>query len=89
MKKILFPALLVVLGTGTAFATKMANQTNKAIVPGYVMIPDGNGNFTCEQAGKNCSDIPTGPICELSDGTQLKEQVSETFCDNVLREIPQ
>jgi hypothetical protein len=52
MKKILFPALLVVLGTGTAFATKMAKQTNKAIVPGYVMVPDGNGNFTVSKQVK-------------------------------------
>lgn len=88
MKKILFPALLVVLGTGTALATNMASQTDKAIVPGYVMVPDGNGNFTCDAAGKNCSDIPTGPFCKLSDGTQLQEKISETFCDNALREIP-
>ncbi|MCD0477808.1 DUF6520 family protein [Chryseobacterium sp. LC2016-29] len=88
MKKILFPALLVVLGTGTAFATKMANKTEKATVPGYRMVQDENGDFACVAAGKNCSDIPTGPICQLADGTQLQEQISETFCDNLLREIP-
>lgn len=88
MRKFIFPVALVLLGTGSAFATKVAKENKKAIVPGYRVVNLGGGQFSCEDAGKDCSNVNEGPICTWTDGvTQLKTQVSPTMCGITLHEI--
>lgn len=89
MKKFIFPVAMILLGTGSAFATKVVNEKTKANVPGYRVVNLGSGQFSCVDAGKKCSDINTGPICTWSiDGTTpLQSLVSPTMCGTTLHEI--
>ncbi|AZA47067.1 hypothetical protein EG346_02130 [Chryseobacterium carnipullorum] len=91
MKKFIFPVALVLLGTGSAFATKVAKENKKAIVAGYRLVNNGNGTFSCLNAEKDCSDENVGPVCTWTSdpSVQLRELVSPTMCGTLLHEIPQ
>lgn len=79
MKKLFFPALVVLMGAGAAFATK-ATTSKLAIVDGY-RIDAVSGE--CIKENK-CSTIP-GETCVWSadDSTPLHE-LSETMCGDEL-----
>ncbi|WP_312304001.1 DUF6520 family protein [Chryseobacterium sp.] len=89
MRKFIFPVALVLLGTGSAFATKVAKENKKAIAPGYRVVNLGGGQFSCVNAEKDCSDVNQGPICTWAvDGTTpLQSLVSPTMCGITLHEI--
>ncbi|REC60144.1 hypothetical protein DRF65_22605 [Chryseobacterium pennae] len=89
MRKFIFPVALVLLGTGSAFATKVAKENKKAIVQGYRVVNLGGGQFSCVNAEKDCSDVNQGPVCTWSvDGsTPLQSLVSPTMCGITLHEI--
>ncbi|MGX9986855.1 DUF6520 family protein [Soonwooa purpurea] len=85
MKRFIIPSLVLLLGSGAAFA--MQSQSNKATHIGYRLI-NQDGEFTCEP-DKNCTDINNGVICTWSgDGaTPLRKAESPTMCVQTLYEI--
>ncbi|ANF50316.1 hypothetical protein A0O34_07215 [Chryseobacterium glaciei] len=88
MRKFFLPAVIVLIGAGTAFASHLAKNNSKAIVAGYRIVSLGGGQFSCENADKDCSDVETGPICTWSDGlTSLKQFDTPTMCGETLHEI--
>lgn len=91
MKKILFPVLLVALGTGSAFATMSVKQSTNALESAYVIVDEGGGQFRCEDADQECSDVALGPFCiwEQDNTTELRSVGSGTMCGNKLHQIPQ
>ncbi|WP_312078500.1 DUF6520 family protein [Chryseobacterium sp.] len=88
MKNLFFSALVVLLGTGAAFATNNANKSKSAIVEGHYY--DNNLN-RCESAQVDCSTIDFGDMCEWSVGEEtivLREE-GVTTCGAQLFKVPQ
>lgn len=90
MKKVLFPVILVVLGTESAFATMMVKKSTKAVIPAYIRVSDGGGQFHCEAADQQCSDVAEGPFCiwEQDNSTELYNIDTGTMCGSKLYELP-
>lgn len=86
MKKILFPALIVAMGAGAAFASNMASKTAK-VIPTYRI----DANNKCVQVQQDCN-ATTGFLCKWDvDGTSQLHQFmdSETQCsDELYRTTP-
>ncbi|TXF77795.1 DUF6520 family protein [Chryseobacterium sp.] len=79
MKKLIFPVALVVIGAGSAFATKASNAKDDAIVPAYRMDPESG---LCVEANQQCSTLG-GPVCKwAADGVTVlhDEPISPTEC---------
>ncbi|MBW8523820.1 hypothetical protein K0U91_01095 [Chryseobacterium chendengshani] len=89
MRKFIFPVVLVLMGTGSAFATKVVKESKQAIESGYRLVNHGEGQFECINTGKDCSTVAGGPVCTWSvDNTvQLRAAASETMCGELLYEI--
>ncbi|WP_262152710.1 DUF6520 family protein [Chryseobacterium foetidum] len=91
MKKILFPVVLIVLGTGSAFATMMAKENKKAIVKGYRIVDVGGGQFECQNTLQDCSNIAIGAFCQWTADPNVELHnagASETMCGDNLYELP-
>ncbi|AYM99212.1 DUF6520 family protein [Chryseobacterium balustinum] len=90
MKKFLFPVVLVLVGTGSALATNVAKKSNKALVPAYRIVSVGGGQFQCQNAEQQCSDVNNGIVCkwEVDGTTDLHNEGSGTMCGSELFEIP-
>lgn len=90
MKKILFPVILVALGTGSAFATMLAKKSTQDLASGYRIVNFGGGQFQCEDADQECSTIVSGDACEWSVDTsvELHRIGSDTMCGTPLYKIP-
>ncbi|WP_374362333.1 DUF6520 family protein [Cloacibacterium sp.] len=87
MKRFMIPAAVILLGTGAAFATKVSNNNAKAIFDGYLRIDEGNGQFRCENTGKQCTD-EDGPTCVWAvDGVTPLRKAGGTMCGATLNEI--
>lgn len=91
MKKFLFPVVLVALGTGSAFATKVVKKSSQSLEAAYVRIDEGGGQFRCEDAAQDCSTVSLGPFCiwEQDNTTELRSVGSDTMCGNKLHQIPE
>ncbi len=87
MKNLFFSAFIVLLSTGAAFATKKANNSERAIVPGYHF---DNAQGLCNSTGEDCSTVFSDDVCTWSaDGSILREFDSPTMCGNQLYKIPE
>lgn len=87
MKNFFFSALVVLLGTGAAFATKKANNVKSAIVSGYHFDA---AQGLCIDAQQDCSNVFSNEACTWSeDGSTLREIDSPTMCGNPLYKVPQ
>ncbi|OCK51214.1 hypothetical protein BA768_17370 [Chryseobacterium sp. CBo1] len=89
MKKLIFPVVLVLMGTGSAFATKMVKESKQAIEAGYRLVNHGEGQFECINADQDCSNVASGKVCTWSadPSVQLRAVGSETMCGELLYEI--
>lgn len=89
MKKFIFPVVLVLIGSGSAFATKAVKESRQAIESGYRLVNQGEGQFECVNADKDCSTIATNSVCTWSadPSVQLRAVGSETMCGELLYEI--
>lgn len=79
----MIPVVLILMGTGAAFASKAAKGNAAMITPVY-RIDAASG--LCEQVNQTCSDIQ-GDVCTWSaDGTTALHDVptSPTECGRVL-----
>lgn len=87
MKALILPALTVLLGVGSAFATQNAKQDAKAIVPGYRL--GGVGEQACVRTPQNCETVNTGDVCTWFDGTTMHnlKQLNDSECVVDLYEI--
>lgn len=86
MKKFIFPALVILLGTGAAFATGKANKSKNLIVKGYHF---DNVEGLCIKTEQDCSTVYSNDLCTWGvDGPSLREEGS-TVCENPLYMIPQ
>lgn len=71
MKRVILPALVIVLAVASAFTTEAASKKRVAIVSGY--LPHDSQGENCEQKD-NCSDANTGTLCRVGQapsGQQL------------------
>jgi hypothetical protein len=62
MKKVILPALVIVLAVTSAFTTEAASKSSLAIVAGY--LPHNPQGTDCEQKD-DCSDVNTGTLCRV------------------------
>ncbi|MBV6880458.1 DUF6520 family protein [Epilithonimonas ginsengisoli] len=85
MKKVMISAVVILFGTGAAFATNY--KSTKAIFTGYRLVNSG-GELQCEP-DKNCTDVDTGAICTWSsdNATPLHRLESPSMCVQTLYEI--
>ncbi len=90
MKKFLIPVVLILVGTGSALATNVAKKTSKALVPAYRIVSVAGGQFQCQNADQQCSDVNNGIVCkwEVDGTTDLHNEGSGTMCGSELFEIP-
>lgn len=80
MKKVILPALVVVLAATSAFTTEAASKKSVSIVAGY--LPHNPEGTDCEQKN-NCSDVNTGTLCRVGQapsGQQLFIMNSNDEC---------
>ncbi|MBD8084646.1 hypothetical protein [Chryseobacterium caseinilyticum] len=91
MKKFIFPVVLVLIGTGSAYATKAVKENKKAIEAGYRLVNHGGGQFECVDAEKECTTVANANVCTWTGpgSAQLRAVGSETMCGDLLYEIPQ
>lgn len=71
MKKLIVPAVVIVMAVTSAFSTGDSSKKNLAIVPGFIK-PNAEGT-NCEKKD-NCSTVNTGILCRVdqsSSGAQL------------------
>ncbi len=83
LKNFILPAALVVLGVGSAFASKPAKTNDAAIVDGYVKRP--NETVKCQNTGIKCS-TEDGPTCtaDVGRGTETLYMLVGTSCPTAL-----
>lgn len=79
MKNLIFPAVLLLIGTGSALATKTAEKQKAAIVSGY-RINAQTG--LCEITEQDCNTQGVDVCVWSEDGTtQLRDApISPTMC---------
>ncbi|GAA6765742.1 hypothetical protein AAFH68_16800 [Flavobacterium sp. CGRL1] len=71
MKKVILPALVIVLAVTSAFTTEASSKSSLAVVEGY--LPHNAQGSNCEQKD-DCSDVNTGTLCrvgQVSTGQRL------------------
>lgn len=76
----MLPAAIVLFGVGSAFASNISKQNEKAIVKGYIYDED---HEHCEMTNVDCSTVPSANICSDGLGNQLRE-LDGTSCSNFL-----
>ncbi|WP_312921750.1 DUF6520 family protein [Empedobacter brevis] len=85
LKQIILPAVIVLMGTGVAFATNQAKKENATNKMGYYFDEE-----TVECIPKaECSDVP-GQLCTWTDEDNVSHQLnelSETSCVTPLYRI--
>ena len=82
MKKLIIPMAVVLMGTGAAFATKLASNTANKAMPTYRI--DENGH--CKDVDQECDEGGTF-LCTWNDdgASQLyKFKINETTCSSQL-----
>ncbi|MCS3533070.1 DUF6520 family protein [Chryseobacterium sp. JUb7] len=87
MKKFLIPAVLIIMSTGGALASKTVSSSAKAVTQGYRI---GNMNEDpCVPVEKSCETINTGTLCTYFDGTSTHnlQNISGSVCVGELYEI--
>ncbi len=88
LRKFILPAVVVIFGAGSAFATNLNKNAHKAVKDGYVFRP---GELEeCQNTHISCSD--TGSVictANVGMGTENLRDLSGTSCPNNLFEIPQ
>lgn len=84
-KKFLLPAVMVLAGTGSAFATHAAKDDSKAPRPGYAF--HAGENPQCIASNKLC-DTQGGITCtgNVGMGTETLYDLNGSSCPTVLRE---
>jgi len=88
MKNLIIPVLLLMAGTGAAFATSSAPNEAKAPVSGYRLVEVDEEVTLCVNANKTCTDVDTGVVCTWTDNvTPLREFSTPTMCGEILHEI--
>ncbi len=80
MKKFILPALIIVMGTGAAFATNTAEDGAAAIVKGYRIT--ANPMQPCEETSVDCSTVFSQNLC--TDGSVTLHQIDGTSCGSDL-----
>ena len=83
MKKLLVPMTIIVLGTGGAFATKLANSNAKAVVNGYHIDAVSGQCITDEQ---KCQTTGS-QACTWSENSSVRLKdapISPTMCGEEL-----
>lgn len=87
MKKFMIPAVLVLMGTGAAFATKANSNSAKALVNGYrIDIESGE----CFSTNQQCETTGSEPCQWTADpNVRLVEQISAnpTMCGEELFKV--
>ncbi|WP_281867673.1 DUF6520 family protein [Flavobacterium sp. GSB-24] len=71
MKKVILPALVIVLAVTSAFTTEATSKKSASTVNGY--LPHNSEGTDCEQKN-SCSDVNNGTVCRVgqsSFGQQL------------------
>lgn len=83
LKNFILPAAFVVLGVGSAFASKPSKTCEAAIVDGYVKRP--NETVKCQNTGIKCSTLE-GPTCtaDVGMGTEILYRLVGTSCPTEL-----
>jgi len=86
MKNLIFPAVLLLIGTGSALATKTAEKQKAAIVPGYHINAQTG---LCEITEQDCNTQGVDVCIWSEDGvTQLRDEpVSPTMCGSPLFKV--
>ncbi|WP_209391081.1 MULTISPECIES: DUF6520 family protein [unclassified Chryseobacterium] len=88
MKNIFFSALVVLIGTGAAFATQKANnsKSKSTIVKGYHF---DNAQNLCIETEQDCSTVFDENMCTWGvSGPQLRE-IGPTGCAEPLYRVPE
>jgi len=87
-KKLIFPAAVLLLGAGSAFATNLNKTSGKALKDGYVYRP--GETVECQNVHISCSDVGEN-ICTANVGMGSEQlfDFNGTDCPNNLFEIPQ
>lgn len=62
MKKVILPALVIVLAVTSAFTTDAASKKSASIVSGY--LPHNAQGTDCEEKN-NCESTNTGTLCRV------------------------
>jgi len=71
MKKVILPALVIVLAVTSAFTTEASSKKSVSIVNGY--LPHDSEGTDCEEKN-SCSDVNNGTLCRVGQapaGQQL------------------
>lgn len=84
LKTFLLPALIVMAGGGSAYATHSVKQSKKTIVEGYVKRP--GQPIPCEPSSKEC-DTSGSFICtaDVGMGSEDLYELNGTACPDKLR----
>jgi len=83
LKSFILPVALVLMATGSAFATSSSKKSNATSVDGYVYRP--NETIKCVNTGIKCS-TEDGPVCtaDVGMGTEnLRNLVGSSCQDNL------
>lgn len=70
MKKLVLPAVVILMAVTSAFTTVDSSKKNLAVVPGF--IKNNVAGTDCEQKD-NCSNIDTGVLCHVSQNPLLQQ----------------
>lgn len=85
MKKFFLPAVIVLIGAGTAFAGHLAKNSSKAVVQGYRFDP---AQGLCINAEKDCNTEGSITCTWSEDGsTALHAFSTPTMCGDQLFEV--
>ncbi|SHK85078.1 DUF6520 family protein [Chryseobacterium polytrichastri] len=86
MKNLIIPAILLIIGTGSALATKTADNKKAVLVSGY-HINQQTG--LCEITDQKCNTVGVDLCFWSEDGsTQLRNQpISPTMCGTPLFKV--
>ena len=82
-KNVLLPAVIILIGTGAAFATNTAKKSDDNLEAGYYL---DNSDNKCKNSRIDCTTEP-GAICTWTDPStsitySLHSFVNETMCDD-------
>ena len=87
MKKFMIPVVLVLMGTGAAFATKANSNSTKSLVNGYrIDIESGE----CFSTGQQCETVGIEPCQWIADpNVHLVDEISAnpTMCGQELFKV--
>lgn len=83
LKQIIFPALLLLVGVGAAFATNTANDAENLAETGYYYSPSAT-TIKCISTPMTC-EVSGGPVCTWKDPAtnithNLQRKVNNTSC---------